>query len=266
MRDTHSAKSGFSLVELSIVLVILGLLTGGILAGQSLIRASELRAVISEFQKYQSAVNTFKDKYFALPGDMTNATSFWGLLGGNATADDPTCNAIAATDTKTCNGNGNGIIDAYDEARFWQHLANAGLIEGQYTGVYGATGATLIIPGTNMARSKLGSAAFWQPQWEGTHSGEATRFDSSWQYGNSFFFSDWQTTWKANLTPAEAWNMDKKLDDGIPYSGRIVNTWGAFYSNSGEACTTATSSADFTATYNLGASGKNCQAYFVNAF
>ena len=49
----------FSLVELSIVLVILGLLTGGILAGQNLIRAAELRSVITEFKTYQTAVMTF---------------------------------------------------------------------------------------------------------------------------------------------------------------------------------------------------------------
>ena len=72
-------RSGFSLVELSIVLVILGLLTGGILAGQNLIRAAELRSVTTQFQNYHAAVMTFRDKYFALPGDMANAEDFWGL-------------------------------------------------------------------------------------------------------------------------------------------------------------------------------------------
>ncbi|MGB1540395.1 MAG: prepilin-type N-terminal cleavage/methylation domain-containing protein, partial [Rickettsiales bacterium] len=68
-----NSKAGFSLVELSIVLVILGLLTGGILGGQSLIRAAELRSVSKEYEKYQTAINIFKDKYFALPGDFNNA-------------------------------------------------------------------------------------------------------------------------------------------------------------------------------------------------
>ena len=71
-------RYGFSLVELSIVLVILGLLVGGVLTGQSLIRAAELRSVSTEYSRYVASVHTFRDKYFALPGDMTNATQFWG--------------------------------------------------------------------------------------------------------------------------------------------------------------------------------------------
>lgn len=62
-------RSGFSLVELSIVLVILGLLVGGVLTGQSLIRASELRKFMNTMERYKAATYTFRDKYFALPGD-----------------------------------------------------------------------------------------------------------------------------------------------------------------------------------------------------
>ena len=100
-------RHGFSLVELSIVLVILGLLTGGILAGQSLVRASELRAVSSEYQRYATAMHAFRDKYFAIPGDMTNATKFWGD-DATACAD----GAVADGTPGTCNGNGNGILTA----------------------------------------------------------------------------------------------------------------------------------------------------------
>ena len=76
-------QRAFSLVELSIVLVILGLLTGGILAGQSLIRAAELRSVTNEFQRYIVATQSFRDKYFAAPGDITDAHRFWTSAGGN---------------------------------------------------------------------------------------------------------------------------------------------------------------------------------------
>ena len=87
----------FSLVELSIVLVILGLLTGGILAGQSLIRAAELRAVTTEYQRYVAAVQTFRDKYMALPGDMPNAIAFWGA----AHATPATCQTTSSTTSAT---------------------------------------------------------------------------------------------------------------------------------------------------------------------
>lgn len=70
----------FSLVELSIVLVILGLLVGGVVAGQSLIRAAELRSVSTDYQRFLTATLTFRDKYFALPGDFTMASRVWGLL------------------------------------------------------------------------------------------------------------------------------------------------------------------------------------------
>ena len=76
VRASRTIDKGFSLVELSIVLVILGLLIGGILTGQSLIRAAELRSVTTQYQGYVTAVNTFRDKYFALPGDMPNAIDF----------------------------------------------------------------------------------------------------------------------------------------------------------------------------------------------
>ena len=68
-------NQGFTLVELSIVLVILGLLVGGVLTGQSLIRAAELRTVSTQYATFSTAVNTFRDKYFTIPGDMTNASA-----------------------------------------------------------------------------------------------------------------------------------------------------------------------------------------------
>jgi hypothetical protein len=60
---------------MSIVLVIIGLLVGGILVGQDLIRAAEARAQITQIEKYNSAVNTFRGKYGYLPGDINAATA-----------------------------------------------------------------------------------------------------------------------------------------------------------------------------------------------
>ncbi|MBX9726410.1 MAG: prepilin-type N-terminal cleavage/methylation domain-containing protein, partial [Rickettsiales bacterium] len=104
---TEKHVTAFSLVELSIVLVILGLLVGGVLSGQSLIRAAELRAVSTEYSRYVTSAQTFRDKYFALPGDMNNATRFWGNLGGTNCTNSAGTSAVT---TGTCDGNGDGQV------------------------------------------------------------------------------------------------------------------------------------------------------------
>ncbi|MGB1539945.1 MAG: prepilin-type N-terminal cleavage/methylation domain-containing protein, partial [Rickettsiales bacterium] len=84
-QSTHSNVSccyrlhtGFSLVELSIVLAIIGLLAGGILGGRNLIRSAELRSIITERKQYWDAVSIFHDRYMELPGDMSDAEDHWG--------------------------------------------------------------------------------------------------------------------------------------------------------------------------------------------
>ena len=127
-----SAKNnGFSLVELSIVLVIIGLLTGGILSGQSLIRAAELRSVTTEYAQFNTATMTFRDKYLAVPGDMKNATKFWGKLTAYCNADAGTASA-----TGTCSGDGDGLMELGagalqkgENLMAWNQLALQGLFQ-----------------------------------------------------------------------------------------------------------------------------------------
>ena len=157
-------SKAFSLLELSIVLVIIGLIAGGIVAGASMIRAAELRAVISEETKFKIALHTFRDKYFAIPGDMKNATRFWGAEpAANCPGDDTT----PSTSSATCDGDGSGTIEWGHEAgaisgeahRFWQHLANAELVSGSFTGVHsagtGCGGHCEVQLGLNAPESKI---------------------------------------------------------------------------------------------------------------
>lgn len=214
-------QRGFSLVELSIVLVILGLLVGGILAGQSLIRASQLRGVVTEHDRYKTAIFSFRDKYFMLPGDMNNATSFWGdqATGTYACASGSTPDGTPGT----CNGNGNGQIGGTSSpgpegVRAWQHLQLANLIEGSLTGYYD-TGGKLTI-GVNSPASKNPNTG-WALVYRGTGANEPI-------YGTSVNFMQIGTEsanelWGAALRPADAWNIDTKIDDGQPTTGIMLS-------------------------------------------
>lgn len=225
----HTRKSAFSLVELAIVLVILGLLAGGVLSGQSLIRAAELRSMTTDFDRYRTAIYNFRDKYFSLPGDMNNATKFWGSAGGDGTGIDTACTDVVSTTKATCNGNGDGIIrDATNTSwaelwLAWQHLANAGLIEGQYSGsINGLTSGQLI--GKVVPRGKISNTGyqFWTEArsasgWTGSGSAETLGFI---RFGGTYSGSDAPIRIGNNaLSPEQAWNIDTKLDDGKPGTG-----------------------------------------------
>ncbi|QBI05042.1 prepilin-type N-terminal cleavage/methylation domain-containing protein [Pseudoduganella albidiflava] len=103
---------GFTLVEIAIVLVIIGLLLGGVLKGQSLIDNAKVKNVIQQSTSLQAAVNAYQDKFRALPGDDAQATAHVPGTSGN--------------------GNGDGQIAEYQLAP--QHLALGGFITGSFNG------------------------------------------------------------------------------------------------------------------------------------
>jgi prepilin-type N-terminal cleavage/methylation domain-containing protein len=74
-------RAGFTLIEMAIVLVIIGLIAGAVVVGQDLMRAAGVRATISQIEKYNTAVNTFREKYGYLPGDINaSAAALFGFL------------------------------------------------------------------------------------------------------------------------------------------------------------------------------------------
>lgn len=224
----NKALQGFTLVELSIVLVILGLLVGGVLTGQSLIRASELRAVTTEATGFTTAMGAFRDKYFALPGDMTNASSFWTGVG---------------------NGDGNGAITNHGTAAnneislFWIHLMQAGLVQGNFTNIGGTT-MTMV---TNVPRSKIGAA--WNIIGLGavtpagapsttnvTAPATSTFYDGT--YGNAFLIGTGTNALLPTgfLKSEEAWNIDTKIDDGKPATGTVKTLESQGNATAGSGC------------------------------
>ncbi len=236
-----SRRSAFTLVELSIVLVVLGLLMGGIFAGQALIRASQLRTTATELDKYRTAIHAFEDKYNALPGDIRNATDFWGahIADNNNCADSNVASVIV-----TCNGDGSGFIadggivsraQWYEAYRAWQHMSNAGLIAGEYTGTsYTGRGALQNLPGINAPASRLDGTASWglrsfvEAEGGGGSDWFPTPVDNFLTLGNERLVGEGSGP---VLTPEEAWGIDLKLDDGKPGTGVIMTFKGGGANN-----------------------------------
>jgi prepilin-type N-terminal cleavage/methylation domain-containing protein len=117
-------QQGFTLIEIAIVLVIIGLLLGGILQGQSLIDSARVRNLISQEDGVKAAFYGFQDRYRALPGDFTQATT--QIAGASQ------------------DGDGNGQITGTEAIAAWDHLSHAGFITGTYT--YNATESSSTTP------------------------------------------------------------------------------------------------------------------------
>lgn len=113
-------QSGFTLIEIAIVLVIIGLLLGGILKGQELITQAKIRNVVNDFNGTSAAYYAYQDRYRAVPGDDINAAGRWtGTKSGNGDG--------------VVGGNYNDVNGASEAAYFWQHLRLSGLIAGATT-------------------------------------------------------------------------------------------------------------------------------------
>jgi len=206
MNQKHLTTCGFTLIEMSIVLVIIGLIIGGILTGKSLIHNSKMRSVVSEIATFQAAANSFVDKFGWIPGDITNAQSYWP-----DTCLDQCCG-------NRCNGNGDGLIvgNGTEDLRYWQHLSLAGLLKGNYNGNLYSN------PRYRLKQNTPPSAITGGGYWMRSNSGSCAGRDANYAIlGKASTINASGVFTGAILTPVDAHQIDKKIDDGLAHRGKV---------------------------------------------
>jgi prepilin-type N-terminal cleavage/methylation domain-containing protein len=129
-------QSGFTLIEIAIVLVIIGLLLGGVLKGQELINSAKVKNLAGDFKNIPVFIYGFQDKFKALPGDDRGVTTH---ISGSTLATTP----ATTQGNGIINGNWNSTTATDESVLFWQHVRMAGLAPGE-TVVNVAAGNTYI--------------------------------------------------------------------------------------------------------------------------
>jgi prepilin-type N-terminal cleavage/methylation domain-containing protein len=248
-------KNGFTLVELSIALVIVGLLIGGLLIGQSLMNAAKVRRVITEVQSYDAALALFRTRYKGqIPGD---SLLYGGTGDGHLRNSNLTINSISD-----------------DVALYWQHLQRGVSFYKNKTTFRAASGLIYF----NTVRSRLDSPIIQLDKEAGVAVANCAIGSNNTSWYNcvgstnglpyAYFIADWKgiattfpLTWgRPAATPALIFAIDAKIDDGLALNGFVqsrlaghpsdVATYGGDCTNyNGTTWSNGTNQA--TATYNV---------------
>ncbi len=209
--------AGFTLVELSIALVIIGLLVAGLLVGQSLIRAAEIRRTLSQLDEFDKAVAVFRTKYLFLPGDIPGSKATGYGLPGDVTVgngDGKIRNGSAAPDRHVWQGEVSWV---------WPQLDHEGTVTGgPYTNaVLGGAGNGL--PDLGDGRNKALLTADYGNR-NGYILGSFQFFGADFDIGGAPFPANQENEFNILPTLAAqlAYAIDVKRDDGIATQGRVT--------------------------------------------
>lgn len=192
-------RTGFSLVEMSVVIIVIGLILAAVMQGRTVIEAAKVRTLVAETISYRTAIHSFYTKYAALPGDFTEAETYWGSTGAQ-------------------NGDGNGKISfknssgIYEGYQAWQHLSNEQMVPIPFTGTQTTAAAELNI---DVPKTKWGGGYFFDDGNIGNFSGENLLI-----LGKPLASST-RLTLGGLFSPTAAYHLDEKLDDGLPNTGGL---------------------------------------------
>ena len=234
-KTLSSKKSAFSLIELSIVLIIIGLLIAGITGGASLIKSSELRSIMGEARGYAVSVNSFFTQYDQYPGDANIN------VGSNCSG---TCLGDRDNKIEFVNDNTTTFTEGWDA---WLDLKDIGAIDLALTAPTSLVLPTAMVPNTNFPGSKIKGAG-WLFDYNTTASqnivvltGTTLLADTT----NKVLFGSGTTVRStAVISAPDALSIDSKIDDGVANSGNVL----AIQPNAtaGSDCNGATPGATYT--------------------
>lgn len=198
---------GFTLVELAIVMVIIGLLIGGILKGQEMIANAQVNATIAQISGVDAASSTFRDMYDAMPGDMLLATT-----------------RIPGCAAPCINGGGNNSINSLplvaapgtEATNLFRHLGGADLLAGVTANMPAGTYLQAKINNVQLVPGSQAAAALGNAAANVARSGLYVGLSATGATGNT-----------AALTPLQAGRIDRKRDDGNAITGSVIGGGGA---------------------------------------
>ncbi len=218
-------KQGFTLLEMSIVLVLIGLIAGGVLVSSQLIAAGEITATIAQVDRFREAANTFDQKFGGIPGDIQAALA--------------SANGLSIRNGAVGRGDGNGLIDGNggpgsllqgggETGLFWVDLTTANGLSLNLLDQSFFTATQTLQPnsqpstiGLYMPEARLGRGNYFY----------VYETNNQNYYGLSAVtsLSSGVMTSSPTLTVIQAYTIDKKIDDGLPQSGKVI----AYYVDQG---------------------------------